>query len=89
MQWQKKTCLKLLLGKFAPLSVEMQQAQTYDQAVIRSENEYAYVDNEQNQSRGSKFAEMASEAVVVENKEAAMTADVNNLFSEEDGAKND
>ena len=40
----KKTVLKLLLGKFAPLSVEMLDARDADQAVIR-ENGYNYVDN--------------------------------------------
>lgn len=40
----KKTVLKLLLSKYAPLSVEMQTAVKFDQAVIRGE-EAIYVDN--------------------------------------------
>lgn len=43
----KKTVLKLLLSKFAPLSIEMQKAVTVDQAVINDENaeDVSYVDN--------------------------------------------
>ena len=40
----KKTVLKLLLSKYAPMSVEMQSAVINDQAVIR-ENGADYVDN--------------------------------------------
>lgn len=47
----KKTCLKLLLSKYAPLSVEMQKAVEYDQKVFDTENEEGrYADNPQNQS---------------------------------------
>lgn len=44
-----KTVLKLLLSKYAPLSVEMQTAVTTDQSVIKDENfqEVEYVDNDQ------------------------------------------
>ncbi|HEY8399825.1 MAG TPA: recombinase RecT [Cytophagaceae bacterium] len=44
-----KTVLKQLLSKFAPLSVEMQQAVTLDQALIKNEkgDDYEYPDNEQ------------------------------------------
>lgn len=53
--WQKdfvgmgcKTVLKLLLSKFAPLSIEMQKAISTDQAVINNEEgtDVSYVDNE-------------------------------------------
>ena len=40
-----KTVLKLLLGRYAPLSVELQTAILSDQAVIRSDGTYEYVDN--------------------------------------------
>ena len=43
-----KTVLKLLLAKYAPLSVEMQDAVVSDQAVFRkSDSDVNYVDNEQ------------------------------------------
>jgi recombination protein RecT len=40
-----KTVLKLLLSKYAPLTAEMQTAQLADQAVIKGDDEYEYVDN--------------------------------------------
>ena len=42
----KKTVLKLLLSKYAPLSVEMQSALKADQAVLKSEENVEYVDSE-------------------------------------------
>lgn len=42
----KKTVLKLLLSKYAPLSVEMQSALKADQAVLKSEDSAEYVDRE-------------------------------------------
>ena len=41
----RKTVLKLLLSKYAPLSVEMQSAINADQAVLKNEETYDYVDN--------------------------------------------
>ena len=43
-----KTVLKLLLSKFAPLSVEMQKAVISDQAVVldADTNQVEYIDNE-------------------------------------------
>lgn len=42
-----KTVIKLLLSKFAPLSIEMQKAVTVDQAIINNEDatDVTYVDN--------------------------------------------
>jgi len=42
----KKTVLKLLLGRFAPLSIEMQTAIQSDQAVVEDVNEFDYIDND-------------------------------------------
>lgn len=42
-----KTVIKLLLSKFAPLSIEMQKAVIYDQAVIEDNGEATYVDHEE------------------------------------------
>jgi recombination protein RecT len=56
----KKTCLKMLLSKFGILSIEMQRAQTFDQAVVKGditevenvdEAEIAYIDNESSKSK--------------------------------------
>lgn len=42
----KKTVLKMLLSKYAPLSVEMQQAVVVDQAVFDKDGKERYIDNE-------------------------------------------
>lgn len=42
----KKTVLKLLLSKYAPLSVEMQQAVVADQAVFGKDGKERYIDSE-------------------------------------------
>jgi recombination protein RecT len=41
----EKTVLKLLLNRYAPLSIEMQKAIQADQAVINEDGSYSYVDN--------------------------------------------
>jgi len=42
----KKTCLKLLLSRFAPLSVEIQMAVTLDQSKINDNLQPEYIDNQ-------------------------------------------
>lgn len=63
----RKTVLKLLLSKYAPKSIQMQQALTFDQAVVKSdltttetieEAEITYIDNEQPSAK-DKLAEIA------------------------------
>ena len=49
----KKTVLKLLLSKYAPLSVEMQNAIKSDQSVIDEHGEAHYVDNRNNEMYAS------------------------------------
>lgn len=41
----QKTVLKLMLSKYAPLSIQMEKAVLADQSVIRSESEFEYIDN--------------------------------------------
>ena len=41
-----KTVLKILINRYAPMSVEMQKAVEADQAVINQDGSYSYVDNE-------------------------------------------
>uniref|UniRef100_UPI001F396E17 hypothetical protein n=1 Tax=Escherichia coli TaxID=562 RepID=UPI001F396E17 len=41
------TVIKLLISKYAPMSVELQQAIEFDQAVINEDGEASYVDNDQ------------------------------------------
>ena len=44
----QKTVLKLLLSRYAPLSVDMQKAIQSDQAVINDDGSVDYVDNPNN-----------------------------------------
>ena len=60
----KKTVIKLLLSKYAPLSVEMQNAIKADQAVMQKPEEYDYVDNdEQAQPEVSETAKAKAKEV--------------------------
>lgn len=60
----KKTVLKLLISKFAPLSVEMRDAIKADQAVLRGEDKTDYVDaDEQAQPEVSETAKAKAEKV--------------------------
>jgi len=69
----KKTVLKMLLSKYAPLSVEMQKATQLDQAVINTNNEtldvesFDYVDNEpQKEIQTKSELEILTDAIVLE-----------------------
>lgn len=71
----KKTCLKQLLSKYGILSIEMQRAQTFDQAVVKNdliednvdEAEVEYVDNPDNSNvRRQAMKEAMEEAEVVD-----------------------
>lgn len=42
----KKTVIKLLLSKYAPLTTEMETATLADQSIVREDGEYDYIDNE-------------------------------------------
>lgn len=42
----KKTVIKLLLSKYAPLTTAMQKAQLADQSIIHGDDDYEYVDNQ-------------------------------------------
>ena len=48
-----KTVLKLLLNRYAPLSVELQKAIQSDQAVIGQDGTYEYVDNQQEEKKST------------------------------------
>ncbi len=61
----KKTVLKLLLSKYAPLSVEMQTAITSDQAVFKEADKPSYVDNEVEEAQAEELPsdEQIAEAI--------------------------
>lgn len=69
----RKTVLKLLLSRFAPLSVEMQQAVQADQSVMRDDKSFEYVDNE---SSTKSTLDLAREAMAAEEAEATEVVDV-------------
>lgn len=58
----KKTVLKLLLSKYAPMSIQMQEAIKSDQAVINSDGSQRYVDNEQRSIEDANAEEVAADA---------------------------
>ena len=69
----QKTVLKLLLNKFAPLSIEMQKAILADQAVVRDDGTYDYVDNEKT-TKTNVFISIKEEPTIedVDSEEAAL-----------------
>ena len=62
-----KTVLKQLLSKFAPLSVEMITAIQSDQAVIKEDGKYEYVDNLKEETPTPQIEENTTENEEVEN----------------------
>lgn len=77
----KKTVLKLLLSKYAPLSVDMQYAIKYDQAIIGENDSVKYVDNNsqanineaQQEAAANRFAEAFKSADNVEDAQVVNT----------------
>lgn len=59
----KKTVIKLLISKYAPLSVEMRDAIKADQAVMNKPEEYEYVDNQEQPATASETAKAKAEEV--------------------------
>ena len=59
----KKTVIKLLISKYAPLSVEMRDAIKADQAVMQKPEEYDYVDNQEQEAPQTEAAKAKAEEV--------------------------
>lgn len=74
----KKTVLKLLLSRFAPLSVDMQQAVQADQAVMRGDSNFSYVDNEPKST-----LELAREAMQAEDVEPVVDTETGEVTETE------
>ena len=70
----KKTVIKLLLSKYAPLSVEMQNAIKADQAVMQKPEEYDYVDAEEQEQAAPATATAIEKANAVKERMEAMKA---------------
>lgn len=47
----QKTVLKRLLSKYAPMSVDLQKAVTFDQSVVKDDGTPEYVDNPENDQK--------------------------------------
>lgn len=69
----KKTVLKLLLNRFAPLSVDMQRAVQADQSVLHGDGKLDYVDNSRDQ-----LAEVAQAAMAEDVESEDITTTENN-----------
>lgn len=75
----KKTVLKLLLSKYAPLSVEMRDAIKADQSVMKGQEQYDYVDSQEqpvsapepSESAKEKAAEVAQKVEAVKSRRKA------------------
>jgi recombination protein RecT len=75
-----KTVIKLLLSKWAPLSVEIQKAITVDQAIINNEDatDITYADNDSNESEADDPSHQRMLALI----EQAQTIDELDLLGE-------
>lgn len=83
----KKTVLKLLLNRFAPLSVDMQRAVQADQSVLHGDGKLEYVDNTRDQLAEVAQAAMAedveSEDITTTKSNDPESATEQTLFSDE------
>jgi recombination protein RecT len=68
----KKTVLKLLIKNFGPMSIDMQKAVQSDQAVIRDEGKYDYIDG--NDALEAEKADDGKKASIVAAKKRAADA---------------
>ena len=66
----KKTVLKLLLNRFAPLSIDMKNAVQADQSVLRGDGKFDYVDNTPDQ-----LTEIAKNAMIEDAESEDVTED--------------
>lgn len=83
----KKTVLKLLLNRFAPLSVDMQNAVAADQSVLRGDGKLDYVDNSRDQLTEvaeSAMAEDVESEDIADNAENAPQTQSNGTLFEDD-----
>lgn len=70
----KKTVIKLLISKYAPLSVEMRDAIKADQAVMQKPEEYDYVDNQEQEAPQAEAAKAEAAKAKAEEVKAKMEA---------------
>ena len=86
----RKTVLKLLISKFAPLSVEMRDALKADQSVMQKPDEYDYVDNQEQPTDETAVSDTAKEkAEAVKAQVEAMKARQSKAVDTETGEVED
>lgn len=84
----KKTVIKLLLSKYAPLSVEMRDAIKADQSVLNDKGDASYVDNMPDDQPQPEASESAKEkAMKVKEQVEAMKARRGGKVVEDEGAE--
>ena len=83
----KKTVLKLLLNRYAPLSVDMQTAVQADQSVLRGDGKLNYVDNSRDQltevAESAMAEDVESEPVEEMRENESQKASNGTLFEDE------
>ena len=83
-QMAKKTVLKLLLNRFAPLSVDMMNAVQADQSVIKGDGSLDYVDNSK-----SQLTELAESAMADDVEAEEITENVQEIAPNDEKTAND
>ena len=83
-QMAKKTVLKLLLNRFAPLSVDMFSAVQADQSVIKGDGKLDYVDNSK-----SQLTELAESAMVEDAEVEEIAENVQEIALDDEKTAND
>ena len=83
-QMAKKTVLKLLLNRFAPLSVDMFNAVQADQSVIKGNGKLDYVDNSK-----SQLTELAESAMVEDAEVEEIADNVQEIASDDEKTAKD
>lgn len=87
-QMSRKTVLKLLLSRYAPLSVDMQTAVKADQSVQHNAGEYTYLDN--GNDAKDRLTELAQQGTVVDaeaevvEQNANVNPETGEIFNEND-----
>ena len=73
----RKTVLKQLITKWGPMSVQMQKAATYDQAVVVEKEDGEFVPSYEDNPNNPEYADV----VIEEEKENAITAQLKNAIT--------
>lgn len=81
----EKTCIKRLLSKYAPLSVEMELAIKSDYGVLGENDNIRYIDNEEDaidMEKASRIAEQFADADIVDDKKVKVDKKTGEIFED-------